>query len=308
MDNNLNQFTPEKKSFLEKYNISPILFAFLSLFILFVSYQIIAGAITVLFLGMDIEKMDISLLRLFTGLGQLIFILIPTILLARLLPAKMKEVFSLRKTPFLVIIITIICTFSLQEVLQILLLMQEQIPIPQSLRSIVEDYKKMMEESYRILVNSKSMFELSTVVLVAAIIPAICEEMFFRGLFQHNLINKLGPKWGIILCGIVFGLFHFNPFAIIPLVFLGIFFGFLVYRSGSILPAMVAHFTNNFFASIADYFFKTDDLILKDTKVEITMENFAGIAFIFSISLILFLFSLNLFIKRTGRNHINKVV
>lgn len=61
----------------------------------------------------------------------------------------------------------------------------------------------------------------------------------------------------------LFGLFHLNLFALLPLCALGAFFGYLVHRSGSIVPAMVAHFVNNLVAVLAVYLrWKEDSLLL----------------------------------------------
>lgn len=84
-------------------------------------------------------------------------------------------------------------------------------------------------------------------VLVVAITPAICEEGFFRGYVQRTLERTTRGK-SVIIVGVIFGLFHMQPLGLITLALMGILFGFFYYRSKSLLPAMAAHFTNNFLA------------------------------------------------------------
>ncbi len=84
-------------------------------------------------------------------------------------------------------------------------------------------------------------------VLVVAITPAICEEGFFRGFVQRTLERTTRGK-SVIIVGVIFGLFHMQPLGLITLALMGVLFGFFYYRSKSLLPAMAAHFTNNFLA------------------------------------------------------------
>jgi membrane protease YdiL (CAAX protease family) len=84
------------------------------------------------------------------------------------------------------------------------------------------------------------------------ITPAICEEIFFRGFIQRTFERTLGWK-SLILIGVLFGLFHFQPLGLIPLAMLGILFGYFFYRTKSLLPSMAAHFTNNFVAILFLY-------------------------------------------------------
>ncbi|HLB00929.1 MAG TPA: CPBP family intramembrane glutamic endopeptidase, partial [Bacteroidota bacterium] len=83
------------------------------------------------------------------------------------------------------------------------------------------------------------------------VIPAVSEEFVFRGLIQRSYEKGLGPARGILATGIIFGAFHLNPFEIVPLVALGLYLGFLAYRSGSVWVSSTAHFFNNFVAVTA---------------------------------------------------------
>ncbi len=91
--------------------------------------------------------------------------------------------------------------------------------------------------------------ELFLIIFVVAFTPAICEEFFFRGYLQRTLERKVG-WWSVLIVALVFGLFHFNPFGLLTLSVIGGFIGYLYYRSRSLIPGMVAHFTNNFIVII----------------------------------------------------------
>ncbi len=83
-------------------------------------------------------------------------------------------------------------------------------------------------------------------LLVVALIPAVCEEVFFRAGFQ-NLFQKWfkNPHVAIWLTALIFSLAHGEVFSFMPRFVMGAFLGYLYVYSGSILPNMVAHFINN---------------------------------------------------------------
>lgn len=83
-------------------------------------------------------------------------------------------------------------------------------------------------------------------LLVVALIPAVCEEVFFRAGIQ-NLLQKWvkNPHVAIWLTAILFSLLHGEVFAFMPRLLLGALLGYLYVYGGSLLPNMMAHFVNN---------------------------------------------------------------
>ncbi len=87
--------------------------------------------------------------------------------------------------------------------------------------------------------------------LLIGVVPAICEEVLFRGYLQTRLTTRL-PAWlGIGLASAAFAVFHFDPVHVVAVFPLGVWMGWLCYRSGSIFPAMLAHFVNNVSSVVA---------------------------------------------------------
>ncbi len=84
-------------------------------------------------------------------------------------------------------------------------------------------------------------------VILATVMAGICEESLFRGAIQGTLERK-GPRRAVIYTAILFAAFHLNPWEFVPILFLGVMFGLIVVRTGSLLPAMVAHACNNLLA------------------------------------------------------------
>ena len=82
--------------------------------------------------------------------------------------------------------------------------------------------------------------------LSIALIAPIAEEMLFRGGIEGFLLRrKIKPIIAILVSAIIFGVIHANPAQIFFATILGIIFGWMYYRTGSILPSVVGHVLNN---------------------------------------------------------------
>jgi membrane protease YdiL (CAAX protease family) len=268
--------------------IQPVTFAVVSLFAVFFLYQIVAGiAAFALFKGRVTDD-NVSFVRWVTVIGQLLFILVPTVLLAKLRHPRAADFFRFHLPDPGEIVVTVVGVFALQQMLQGYLVLQESIPLPPVLRHYVDVVKTMFEETTRILVSAHSPTEFLLVVLMVALVPAIAEELLFRGLVQRSLEEAVGGLRGAIITGVIFGAYHLNPFSIVPLVALGVYFGFIAYRSGTITLAMSAHFFNNFIACTAVYLELNDDFvaIAPEGHVSNTVQlvNFAVFSLVFVAS------------------------
>jgi sodium transport system permease protein len=80
--------------------------------------------------------------------------------------------------------------------------------------------------------------------LVVGVTPAICEEMLFRG-FVLNGLRPLGAVPAIGISALLFGIAHASIYRLLPTMFLGIILGIVVWRTGSLLCAIVLHAINN---------------------------------------------------------------
>jgi membrane protease YdiL (CAAX protease family) len=160
----------------------------------------------------------------------------------------------LKAPKWLALLPALVGVFSLQAVLQVVQSLLDKIPMPDKLEKVIEPFKQLLEEAQKMLVSSNSVYELLFVLLIVAVIPALCEEMLFRGLIQRTLENTLGTWKGVIVTGLLFGAYHLDPFDFIPLAAIGIYLGFLAMRADSLWMSASAHFFNNFLATIVVYF------------------------------------------------------
>ncbi len=270
------------KTFIERHGISPILFAFISLVVVFVLYQLVGGVITVLIFGIKTTFANVLAFRMVTGVGQLLFILIPTLILVRFVSFSTKEFLRVRVPDVRLILFSLVGIFSLQQVLQVYLTLQDKIPIPEPFQSQIQKFKDLIEEAYKQLVSTNTIPELLLILLVIAVIPAIAEEFLFRGLIQRSFQKKFTPLHSAVFTGIIFGAYHLNPFALVPLAGLGIYLGFLAMRSDSIWVASTAHFFNNALACIATYLHLSDDFVVTGDPQAMSGAGLFGTLILFS--------------------------
>lgn len=93
----------------------------------------------------------------------------------------------------------------------------------------------------------KSTAVLAGFAVVTCVVAPVAEEIFFRGFMFRAFAARLGPAWGALLCGVVFGLVHApNPvIGLIALGVLGVGLCVLYWRFQSIIPCMALHALNN---------------------------------------------------------------
>jgi uncharacterized protein len=133
----------------------------------------------------------------------------------------------------------------------------EMIRLPEALKGIEQWMKETEDEAARItelFLNVKTVGGLLFNILLIAVIPAIGEELFFRGLLQ-----RLFSEWfknihvAIFIIAFLFAAIHMQFYGIIPRMFLGLLFGYLYYWTGSLWVPIFAHFINNASAVILSY-------------------------------------------------------
>lgn len=90
----------------------------------------------------------------------------------------------------------------------------------------------------------ESLSALELVALVA-VLPAICEELAFRGLLLWGLRRRMAPLSACVLSGLVFAIFHMDPVRLVPTLALGFGLALITLWSGSVLPAIVVHGAHN---------------------------------------------------------------
>jgi hypothetical protein len=132
--------------------------------------------------------------------------------------------------------------------------LNEMIPLPRS----TEIYFKRLEDDYNkevlSITSMKSNFDYIISLIVLALIPAIFEEMLFRGCLQKIMISLSRNVFvGILITSIIFSAIHFSYYGFLPRLFLGLMLGYIFYYSKNIWLNIIAHFLNNAYPLTAMY-------------------------------------------------------
>lgn len=173
------------------------------------------------------------------SIGQVMGLAIPALLAARLHSSEWVDYLRLRGVDGRLLMLALVGVVGLQPVTQWLAELNRQLPLPETVR--------LMEQSQMELIRSvlESNMGLISNVTMLALVPGICEEILFRGYAQRQFERAAGPAGGILLAGGLFGLYHLRPSQVLPLMVLGLYMAYLVWRTGSLLPAMAVHVVHN---------------------------------------------------------------
>lgn len=87
--------------------------------------------------------------------------------------------------------------------------------------------------------------KVAVLVLFVGVGAPVVEEFFYRGVVQRWLVDTAGPVVGITVASVIFGAVHLSLIEFAPLATVGAVLGYLYWRTGRLLPAIVAHTTFN---------------------------------------------------------------
>jgi membrane protease YdiL (CAAX protease family) len=155
--------------------------------------------------------------------------------------------------------------------------------LPESLKA-VELLLKQAETEAEALLNGLTQGEQAvpriSQILVFAVLPGICEELFFRGAIQHYFSRRFNPVISVWLTGLLFSLIHFQVYGFFARFLLGVLFGYLVLWTQSLMPAMWGHFIFNASSLLVSW--------QKDSRITQQLEEISWYWGVLSLALLTF--------------------
>jgi len=191
-----------------------------------------------------------------TGIGMFI---VPSLIASLLFHERPLYYLRLtEKVNFNVLSYTILIMFAVVPLINVLMVFNQQLHLPEFLSSIEEWMKSSEANAARItevflIMNSPD--ELLYNLLIIAVLPAIGEEFLFRGVLQrlfHEMTNNIHVT--ILITAALFSAIHMQFYGFLPRMVLGVLFGYLMVWTGSIWVPVLAHFVNNGAAVLFAYF------------------------------------------------------
>jgi membrane protease YdiL (CAAX protease family) len=161
----------------------------------------------------------------------------------------------------------------------------EMIPVSAQM----ELYFKTMEEDYmkqvEVMSQMKGIGDFLIALLVMAFVPAVVEEVFFRGGFQNMMHRSTGNFWvAIIVTSLLFSAIHFSFYGFLTRTALSIVLGLLYAYTRNLWMPILAHFINNAIGVGEVYYLRSTGQSLSDgigDKFPIWWGILALVAFIF---------------------------
>ncbi len=120
--------------------------------------------------------------------------------------------------------------------------------LPESMQGFEEwarETEKSTKEIYTLLLGNFSNGAILGNFLAVAVVPAIVEELFFRGFLVGAIRRVANPHVAVWVGALVFSLFHFQFYGFFSRLFLGAFLGYLFLYAGNLWPSILAHFLHN---------------------------------------------------------------
>lgn len=116
------------------------------------------------------------------------------------------------------------------------------LPLPESFR-LLED---QTNDAIKGLLQMDNWLELAANLVLIALLPAIGEELVFRGIVQQQLLRRIRQPWiALVLTAVIFSFIHFQFEGFLPRMLLGLLLGWLYWRTGNFWIPVAAHFVNN---------------------------------------------------------------
>lgn len=248
--------------------------------------SLLAGVVTILLA----DDGDINLLKAGQGIGHALIFIVPPLILYGFTRVKPLQAVGFRKVSnaWLLLIGAVLMFVSLPVTGQ-LMVWNESMSLGSSFE-VLEHLIQQMEDSAakftEQMLQVRSIGGLLVNLLVVALIPAVGEELTFRGVLQQSLVKRCkNVHVGIVLSAAIFSFIHFQFYGFLPRMFLGLLLGYMFYYSGSLWTSILMHFINNGTAVVVSYLeyngmisMKADDFGSTDSVWQIVLSLLVTIA------------------------------
>ncbi len=221
------------------------------------------------FYGSEINR---NFIRFILLINHLTMFCLPVILLAGFIfSSAWSEYLGLNKVPKIkYMLLGVLLILSSFPMIQFIYTLNQQLILPDWIKTIEEN----TDDAIKGLLQCDSIYELIINILVIGLVPAIGEEMIFRGWIQRQISRLVRQQSASIwLSAIIFSAIHFQFSGFFPRMILGALLGYLYYWTGNLWVAIFAHFANNSAQLLAHYFFgeQFDNLDKSTTQIPVIL-------------------------------------
>ena len=116
---------------------------------------------------------------------------------------------------------------------------------------------EFMKQLFLEFANQNGLFSFIAIVIAAPIL----EELIFRGIILNGLLQKYSPVKSIMISSVLFGLVHLNPWQFVSALIIGLFSGWVYYKTRKLTLPILIHLMNNLFAFVGMYFMDAETMM-----------------------------------------------
>ncbi|MBN1416221.1 MAG: CPBP family intramembrane metalloprotease [Bacteroidales bacterium] len=201
---------------------------------------------------------DIHVIKLLQVIQTIGIFIIPAFIGAFFLGPRIIPYLKMDTYPSLITVVLVICLMIICiPAINFLAGFNARLDLPASMDAIETTIDKLRDnynELTNMFLSTTTVNDFLANIAIMAVLPAIGEELLFRGVFQRLFAEwTRNIHWGIIISSLLFSFFHLEFYGFLPRFMLGILFGYLFVWTASIWIPMLAHFTNN--VVIVGYYF-----------------------------------------------------
>lgn len=207
--------------------------------------------------------------RILISAQQIGLFLFPALFLAKIEGGKIDGFYGFKRPdPGLILTVFLIMAAAL-PLLEWVAVLNQKMVFPDALKGI-ERWMKAAEdqamETTKALLKMESAGSFLINIGMIALLPAVAEELMFRGALQRALGRMYqNPHLAIWFSAFIFSAIHMQFYGFLPRLLLGAGFGYLYFWGGSLWYAMFAHFINNAYAVCAAWYMQKNNIPLSDT-------------------------------------------
>lgn len=181
--------------------------------------------------------------------------LIPVLVFAYLSDPTPAWYLGFRKTKPLYWVLGVVVLLAALPFVEYIGYLNQKIQFPTGVAGWMKNAEKDAQQQIGLLLKNRTPANLLLNIFLVAGFAAVGEELFFRGVLQRLFIWGFKNVWvGIILAAVLFSALHLQFYGFFPRFLLGVLLGAIYWYSGSIVPAMLAHFVYDASLLIAAYF------------------------------------------------------
>jgi len=240
--------------------ISVLIFTVFGIILSFPLFSIDIEGLEVLMNTQDYSNIGfMKYLQTVISLGTFV---VPPFIIAYVFKGQIAEYLFLNKNPHLfpILLVAIIMIMAIPFI-NFLAEWNSKLSLPEWLSGI-ENFMKTAEKDAEKLVlaflKADGLGTLFINLFIIAIIPAVGEELLFRGVFQRIITDwTRNAHVGVWIAAFMFSAMHFQFYGFVPRMLMGVLFGYLLVWSKNMWLPIAAHFVNNAFAVIAYYLMDT---------------------------------------------------